>query len=172
MSRRPPPPKDADGLDAGDRFLRAIFGTVEEAAAKKAAQDAAEAAQAAEAAAIRAEKLAARAAEEAESAAKKKAIDDAWREKRQAAVAASQWVRRHMRAVATILEADGFIAEYEGDTIAKWKASESSAVKIRAAVAKDLSYQEEMAALADVLAAIINGEFEGVDSPLLKKGFI
>lgn len=164
MSRRPPP-KDADGLDAGDRFLRAIFGTAEEAAAKKAAQDAAEAALAAEAAASRAVKLAARAAEESEAAANKKAIDDAWREKCQAGVAASRWLRRHLRAVATLLEADGFITEAEGDTLAKWKPTDSSAVKIRAAVAKDLSYQEEMAALADVLAAIINGEFEGVDSP-------
>ena len=171
MSRRPPP-KDADGLDAGDRFLRAIFGTAEEAAAKKAAQDAAEAAQRAEAEAIRAAKLAARAAEEAEAAAKKKAIDDAWREKCQAKVEATRWVRRHLRAVATLLEADGFIAEHEGDALAKWKLSETSAVKIRAAVAQDLSYQEEMAALADVLAAIINGEFAGVDSPFLKKGFI
>lgn len=171
MSRRPPP-KDADGLDAGDRFLRAIFGTAEEAAAKKAAQDAAEAAQRAEAAATRAEKLAALAAKEAEAAAKKKAIDDAWRAKCQAGVAASRWVRRHLRAVATLLEGDGFITEYEGDTLAGWKPSESTSVKIREAVAQDLSYNEEMAALADVVAAIINNEFEGGDSPFLKKGFI
>lgn len=171
MSRRPPP-KDAEGLDAGDRFLRAIFGTAEEAAAKKAAQEAAEAALAAEAAAIRAEKMAARAAEAAEAAAKKKAIDDAWRQKRQASVAASRWLRNHLRAVTTLLEGDGFIAEYEGDILAKWKPSETSSVKIREAVAQDLSYQEEMAALADVVAAIINNEFEGVDSPFLKKGFI
>ena len=172
MSRRPPPPKDADGLDAGDRFLRAIFGTAEEAAAKKAAQDAAEAAQRAEAAATRAEKLAALAAEAAEAAAKKKAIDDAWREKCQARVEATRWLRRHLRSVATLLEGDGFITEAEGDALAKWKPSESSAVKIRKAVAQDLSYQEEMAALADVVAAIINNEFEGVDSPFLKKVFI
>lgn len=171
MIRRPPP-KDADGLDAGDKFLRAIFGTAEEAAAKKAAQEAAEVAQRAEAAAIRAEKMAARAAKEAEAAAKKKAIDDAWREKCQAAVAANRWLRSKLKWAAFELQDEGFITEAEGDTLARWKPADSTAVKIRAAVPQDLSHQEEVSALADVLAAIINGEFEGVKSPFLKENLL
>lgn len=168
---RRPEIKDADGLSAGDRLLRAIFGTAEEAAAKKAAQEAAEAAQRAEAAAIRAEKMAARAAEEAEAAAKKKAIDDAWREKCQAGVAANRWLRSKLKWAAFELEDEGFITFVEGEAIRGWKPCAETAVKIRAAVPQDLSHQEEVSALADVVAAIINGEFEGVKSPFLKENF-